>query len=235
MTFWDHIDEMRNRMIKCILSLLFFSALSFIYSDNIIKFFLNPLEEMGLAKDIQVLSVTSMFSIKISVSILLGFMISMPILFYHIWSFMGPIFHFDNIKVFMLLLLSIFFCFVGVSFVYFIIIPNSLHFFTSISSEMVHVNYNFTLDLYISYIMTLLLGGGILFQLPVITTLGVVIGVFTSDFLKQYRPFSYILIMIISAIITPPDPISQLFIFFPLVLLYEFSIFLSSLFGKRYE
>ena len=75
MTFWDHIDEMRNRMIKCILSLLFFSALSFIYSDNIIKFFLNPLEEMGLAKDIQVLSVTSMFSIKISVSILLGVML----------------------------------------------------------------------------------------------------------------------------------------------------------------
>ena len=235
MTFWDHIDEMRARMIKCILVLFFFSLLSFIYSDFIIKFLLNPLEEMGMAQDIQVLSITSMFSIKVSVSVMFGFIISIPIIFYQFWAFMSPMLSFNNMKIFILLLLSIVFCLFGIIFVYFIIIPNSLYFFTSIVNDTILINYNFTLDLYISYIMTLILSGGILFQLPVIATLGVIIGVFTPEFLKQYRSFSYVLIMIISAIITPPDPISQLFIFFPLVLLYEFSIFLSSVFGRVYE
>ena len=235
MTFWDHIDEMRARMIKCILVLFFFSLLSFIYSDFIIKFLLNPLEKMGMAQDIQVLSITSMFSIKVSVSVMFGFIISIPIIFYQFWAFMSPMLSFNNMKIFILLLLSIVFCLFGIIFVYFIIIPNSLYFFTSIVNDTILINYNFTLDLYISYIMTLILSGGILFQLPVIATLGVIIGVFTPEFLKQYRSFSYVLIMIISAIITPPDPISQLFIFFPLVLLYEFSIFLSSVFGRVYE
>ena len=235
MTFWDHIDEMRNRMLKCILALLFFSASSFIYSDCIIKFLLYPLEEMGMANDIQVLSITSMFSIKISVSVMCGFLISIPITLYQLWTFISPIFYFNKIKIFILLLLSILLCSLGITFVYFIVVPNSIYFFTSIATNTLQVNYNFTLDLYISYIMALIFGGSILFQLPVIATLGVLVGVFTPDFLKQYRSFSYVIIMIVSALITPPDPISQLFIFFPIVLLYEFSILLSSIIGKRHE
>ena len=95
------------------------------------------------------------------------------------------------------------------------------------------VNYNFTLNNYIGFVSSIFMGCCFVFQLPVITIIGSRIGIFTPYFLRHYRKIALIIFIILSAIITPPDPLSQLFMFFPLVMLYEFSILISTLFNKK--
>ena len=114
-------------------------------------------------------------------------------------------------------------------FAYYIIIPFSLTFFTSLTSDTIHVNYNFTLEGYLIYILWLIFGCGLLFQLPVISVFFTRIGIFTPEFLRQYRKFAIIIALILGAILTPPDPVSQILIVIPLIVLYEFSILLSKI------
>jgi sec-independent protein translocase protein TatC len=121
----------------------------------------------------------------------------------------------------------------GLMFGYEILIPFSLQFFTSMTSNVVAVEYNFTLDGYLIYVMWLLFACGLIFQLPIITVMGTKIGILTPPFLRHYRKYAIVSFLIVGALLTPPDPLSQLLIFIPLVLLYEFSIFLSWMFTKK--
>ena len=91
------------------------------------------------------------------------------------------------------------------------------------------VDYNFTLEGYLIYILWLIFGCGLLFQLPVISIFFTRIGILTPAFLKQYRKYAIVLAFILAAILTPPDPISQILIVIPLLLLYEFSILISKI------
>ena len=118
-------------------------------------------------------------------------------------------------------------------FAYFIIIPFSLSFFTSLTTETVDVGYNFTLEGYLTYILWIIFGCGLLFQLPVISTFLTRIGLLTPAFLREYRKFSIVIFLILGAVLTPPDPISQILIVIPLILLYEFSILISKMFKPK--
>ena len=101
------------------------------------------------------------------------------------------------------------------------------------TSNVVAVDYNFTLDGYLIYVMWLLFACGLIFQLPIITVMGTKIGILTPPFLRHYRKYAIVSFLIVGALLTPPDPLSQLLIFIPLVLLYEFSIFVSWIFIKK--
>ena len=158
MTFWDHIDELRSRVLKSILSLIIFSLVSYIYSNDIISILLYPLEIIEISNNIQVLSVTTLFFTKVSISIISGIFFSLPFLLYQIWVFIYPLFSIRKSNAFFLFILSLLFSLMGILFAYFIILPNSLYFFTSISDNEIAINYNFTLDGYISYISWILLG-----------------------------------------------------------------------------
>jgi sec-independent protein translocase protein TatC len=116
---------------------------------------------------------------------------------------------------------------------YFVIIPFSLAFFTSLTSESVDVAYNITLEGYLIYILWLIFGCGLLFQLPVVSVFFTKIGILTPAFLQEYRKFSIVIFFIFGAMLTPPDPISQILIVVPLILLYEFSILISQLFKPK--
>ena len=111
---------------------------------------------------------------------------------------------------------------IGVSFGYFILIPFSLEFFSGISSG--HVENNFSIQYYFSFLTWLMLGSGLIFQLPVVSLLLSAIGLLTPSFMRHFRRHSIIVIMVLSSFITPPDPISMLIMAFPLILLYELSI-----------
>ena len=113
------------------------------------------------------------------------------------------------------------------SFAYFIIIPFSLSFFTSLTSNTVYIDYHFTLEGYLVYILWLVFGCGLLFQLPVISIFFTHIGIFTPSFLREYRKYAIITALIIGAVLTPPDPLSQILIVIPLIVLYELSILIS--------
>jgi sec-independent protein translocase protein TatC len=119
------------------------------------------------------------------------------------------------------------------SFAYFVIIPFSLAFFTSLTTETIDVAYNFTLEGYLMYILWLIFGCGLLFQLPVVSIFFTKIGILTPSFLREYRKFAVVVFLILGAVLTPPDPVSQILIVVPLIILYEFSILISKLFKPK--
>ena len=226
MGFLDHLEELRWRLIKSLLSIVFGSILSFSYIDQIFNILLRPSLETTTPINIQVLSVQGMFLIKWFISFVLGFIISLPILTFQLWKFISPGLKIDEKKyVLPVVFFSSISFLVGISFGYFIIIPFSLEFFSSIGIGNVQNNYS--IQYYFSFLSWLILGSGFIFQLPVVSLLLSAIGLLTPVFMRQYRRHSIVVIFIISSFITPPDPVSMLIMAFPLIILYEFSIGIS--------
>jgi len=228
LAFWDHLEELRWRLFKGILAIILFSIISFAYSDYLMEILILPTQNLDVKLNFQVLKVTSMFTIKLGISLMGGIILSIPILFFQFWRFVSPAIEENyTIQVLGIVLFSSIFFFGGLFFAYSIIIPYTLSFFTSMTFQNFPVNYNYTLDGYLSYILWLILTCGILFQLPVVTFFFSKIGLLTPAFLRHYRKYVFVFFLILAAVLTPPDPISQILIVIPLMILYEFSIFMS--------
>ena len=175
-----------------------------------------------------------MFTVKLSIALFGGIILGLPIILYQFWQFVSPAFADKHgFAVLLIVLISSGFFVLGMCFAYFIIIPFSVSFFTSLTSESVDVAYNFTLEGYLTFILWLIFGCGLLFQFPVISTFLTRIGLLTPAFLREYRKFAIVVFLILGAVLTPPDPISQILIVVPLALLYELSIIISKLFKPK--
>ena len=234
MPFWDHLEELRWRLIKSIIAILIGAGFSYAYSDIIMYWLINPTESLSIDLNLQVLKITSMFTVKLSVALFGGMILGLPVILYQFWRFISPAFEdkYGVAVIFTVLFSSAFFL-LGMSFAYFVIIPFSLAFFTSLTAETIDVAYNFTLEGYLMYILWLIFGCGLLFQLPVISIFFTKIGILTTAFLREYRKFAVVVFLIIGAVLTPPDPVSQILIVVPLIILYEFSILISKLFKPK--
>ena len=225
MSFIDHLEELRWRIIKILSSIIFGGILTFFFIDFFLEFLLKPLDNTNSDNPInlQVLSVQGMFIIKWSIALIGGVVLAIPVITFQIWKFISPGLY-ANERGFVLPL--VFFSFVsfllGIIFSYTILIPYCLNFFASLSGETV-LN-NFSINHYFSFITWLLLGCGIVFQLPVVSFLLSTIGLLTPAFMRHYRRHAIVIIFILSSFITPPDPVSMLVMAFPLIILYELSI-----------
>ena len=225
MSFIDHLEELRWRIIKILSSIIFGGILTFFFIDFFLEFLLKPLDNTNSDNPInlQVLSVQGMFIIKWSIALIGGVVLAIPVITFQIWKFISPGLY-ANERGFVLPL--VFFSFVsfllGIIFSYTILIPYCLNFFASLSGETV-LN-NFSINHYFSFITWLLLGCGIVFQLPVVSFLLSTIGLLTPAFMRHYRRHAIVVIFILSSFITPPDPVSMLVMAFPLIILYELSI-----------
>ena len=201
----------------------------------IIYYLIEPSKELDIKLNFQVLKVTSMFNIKLITSIFGGIIISTPIILYQIWRFVAPAFpKVNNWVTFFIFVIMLLFFLLGMYFAYFIIVPYSLIFLTSFQSSYLKISYNFTLSNYLTFIIWIMLGCGFIFQIPIITVLLSYLKILTSEFLRQYRKVAIIFAMIVGAILTPPDPFSQILVVVPIIILYELSIIFSSFFGTNY-
>ena len=223
MKFLDHLEEFRWRLVKSLLAIIVGSAVSFGYIDQILEILLYPTKNTSNPINLQVLSVQGMFLIKWFISFISGFIIALPVLIFQFWQFVAPGLKVNEKKyAFPVVFYSFTSFMIGVSFGYFILIPFSLEFFSSISAG--HVENNFSIQYYFSFLSWLLLGSGLIFQLPVVSLLLSAMGLLTPPFMRHYRRHSIVVILILSSFITPPDPVSMLIMSFPLILLYELSI-----------
>ena len=225
MSFIDHLEELRWRIIKTVSSIIFGGILTFFFIDFFLELLLKPLDNINSDNPInlQVLSVQGMFIIKWSIALIGGVVLAIPVITFQIWKFISPGLY-ANEKGFVLPL--VFFSFIsfllGIIFSYKILIPYCLNFFASLSGDSV-LN-NFSINHYFSFIIWLLLGCGIVFQLPVVSFLLSTVGLLTPAFMRHYRRHAVVAIFILSSFITPPDPVSMLVMAFPLIILYELSI-----------
>ena len=223
MGFLEHLEELRWRLVRSFAAILLGSGLSYGYIDEILSILLYPSTITDSPIVIQSLQVQSMFLIKWFISFASGFIIALPYLIYQVWKFVAPGLKINEKRFALPFVFFAFTSFIaGVSFGYFVLIPFSLEFFSGIAAP--HVENNFSIQYYFSFLTWLMIGAGVIFQLPVVSLVLSSIGVLTPAFMRHYRRHSIVTILILSSFITPPDPVSMLIMSFPLVILYETSI-----------
>jgi sec-independent protein translocase protein TatC len=250
MSFLEHLEVLRWHIIRALLAILVVAIVAFIFKDIVFnKIILAPklpefvtnrlLCDFGRSVNILTLCINSrpfevisikmagQFSMHIMVSLIAGFVVAFPFVFFEFWRFIVPALYSKEKKhargaVFY----SSFLFLLGVTFGYFVIVPLSVHFLGSYSvSEQVTNQIN--LISYVSTVASVVLAAGVIFELPILVYFLSKAGLVTPQFLKKYRKHSLVLILALSAIITPPDIFSQILVAFPLILLYEVGIGIS--------
>jgi len=244
MSFLDHLEELRWRIIKGLGGLIFGVVVAFIFSDLIIKeiilgptsadFFMYQIMPIN-AIDLELLSrrLPGQFFTYWGSLIIAGIVIGSPIVFYQMYAFIEPALESrEKIKTYLNVLFITSFFLLGISFGYFILVPFALQFFTQFIISDVIIN-QFDITEYFSSVAMWVLACGILFQIPVVSYFFSKAGMLTPEFLRAYRRQAIIVCLLLSAFLTPPDPVSQMMIAFPLVLLYQLAIVVSRIANRQ--
>jgi len=172
-------------------------------------------------------------SVMIWTCITAGFILAFPFVLWEFWKFISPALYSNERKYAKLfLLVSSLLFFLGVMFGYFVLVPLSINFLANFTISSV-VENQIDINSYISLVKTTSLATGLVFELPIIIFFLTYLGLITDAFLKEYRRYAYVLILIVAAVVTPPDVISQMIVSIPLVILYEASIFIARRITKR--
>ncbi len=225
MPFLDHLEELRWRIIKALSSVVIFTIIAFLFSDYVLTWLLEPASKVEAQISLQVLKVQAVFIIKLEIALILGVLLSIPVILFQIWSFLSPGLHQKERKyIWPIIIFSMVSFSIGASFAYYIIVPYALDFFLGLAPQ--NVSNNISIDFYFGFLLRLLIVFGIVFQLPVISIILAKMGLITPAFLKKYRRYAIVTIFVAAAILTPPDPMTQMFLAVPLILLYEITIFL---------
>ncbi len=231
MPFLEHLEELRNRIIKSLLAVIIAAGLCLIFSKQLLNALLWPTTRVNLPLEIQVLKVQGMFLVTLEIAFFGGLILSLPYILYQIWAFIAPGLYPKERRYFPRLISSATFLFLaGVAFAYFVILPFALNFFLNLAPPSVKTNI--AIDFYIGFTIRLLVIFGIIFELPVLSFFLSKIGLISPDLMRKYRRHAIVLIFVLAAILTPPDPFTQVMLAIPLIVLYEFSIFVSKLVYK---
>jgi len=227
MGFLDHLEEFRWRIIKSLAAILVGAIISFVFIDSIMDILVAPTQKIGDQFTLQVLKVQGMFMVKWGLAFVGGFVLGLPVLTYQLWKFAAPGLYRTEIRFVLPIIIFTYVAFLcGILFAYYVLIPFSLNFFTSMGYG--DVQNNISINYYFSFITWLMIGAGIIFEMPIVSFILSAVGILTPKFLRTYRRHAIVGIMILSAFITPPDPISMLIMTFPLIILYEISILVSA-------
>lgn len=257
MSFLDHLEELRWHVVRSVAAIFIMMIMAFIFTefifDNIIFAPSKPdfitfklLCRLGELTGVDGLCVTEIpmkiqsrflmgqFTMQLTASFVIGLCVAFPYVAWEFWRFISPGLYEKEKRgsrgaVFSISMLFL----LGIGFGYYILSPMTIAFLANYSiSDM--ISNEFDITSYVSTITTLVLGSGMLFQLPVVIFFLTKVGIVTPQFLRQYRKHAVVAILIIGAIITPsPDPLSQSLISIPLYILYEVSIFISAIEVKR--
>lgn len=232
MSFLDHLEELRWRIIYTVIGLVAGTIISWIFIDYLIEvILLKPARDTGAI--LQNLKPFGQFFLFVQVSIISGFVLSIPNVFYQLWKFISPALRKGERKYILSIVVYSSLCFIaGIVFAYFVMLPIALTFAAQFGSE--EITNQFAIDEYFNIIISVMLAAALVFELPMISFFLTKLGILTPVFMKKYRRHSIVIIMIFAAFLTPGgDPISQIVLAVPLVLLYELSIFISKLSIKK--
>jgi len=232
MTFLDHLEELRWRIIYSLIGIVAGTIIAWIFIDFFIEqILLLPAKTSGLK--LQNLRPFGQLFLYFQVALTIGLIISFPNAVYHLWRFIAPALRQKEKKYIKWIVLFTTFCFLsGIVFAYFVMLPLTLQFAAQFGSAT--IENNFAVDEYLSIILSVMLGAGLVFELPMLSFFLSSIGLLTPRIMRKYRRHSIIVILVLAAFLTPgTDPVSQLLLAVPLLILYEISIFVSKIFQKK--
>jgi len=218
MGFLDHLEELRGRIIKCLISIIVLSIVAYIFSEKLLDFVTRPIPEVYF------MSPTEAFSTRIKLSLIAGIIVSVPVIFYHVWRFISPGLFSKEIKLIIpAVLASTVFFLIGAGFCFWLVLPVGIKFLMGFGTQKLKPMIQ--IKDYISFVSYMVLAFGAVFELPVISYFLGKMGIITSRTLTKGRKYALVAILVVSAAITPsPDVFSQLMLAGPLYFLYEVSI-----------
>ena len=257
MSFLDHLEDLRGLLVRSTIAIIIMAFFTYFISDYLFDviifgptrptfftyvYFCELSHSLGIAETIcitempfiiQNTEMEGQVNTFIWICMLAGFILSFPYILWEVWKFISPALYSNekkNAKVFIFFSSLLFF--IGVLFGYFVVIPMSVNFVATFTVSSVVLN-QFTLDSYIGMVKTSVLASGLFFELPIIIYFLTKLGLVTPSFLRKYRKYAIVLVLVIAAIVTPPDVVSQTIVAIPMLLIYEASIFISVFVHKK--
>lgn len=252
MSFLDHVEELRWHLVRSSAAIFLFGIIAFLMKDFIFnKIIFAPKDPNfityrvfcsasrffgteGLCIDelpftFQSLEMGEQFSVHIWISITLGFILAFPFIIWEVWKFISPgLYEKERKGALAFIIVSSFLFFVGVLFGYYVITPLSVNFLGSYSVSNL-VERNIQIGSYISLLKSSVLASGLIFELPIVMYFLTKMGLVTPEFLIKTRKYALVIVLIIAAVITPPDVVSQIIVTIPILILYEVSIVISKI------
>ncbi|RMD50921.1 MAG: twin-arginine translocase subunit TatC [Ignavibacteria bacterium] len=234
MSFLEHLEELRWRILYSLIGVVLGTIVAWIFIDFLIDaVLLRPARLADL--HLQNLRPFGQLFLYFQVAIIAGMILSLPNIFYQLWKFIAPALKENEKKYITSIVIFTTICFIsGIIFAYYVMIPLTLKFAAQFGSEA--IENNFAINEYFSIIISVMLGAGVVFELPMLSFLLSKLGIVTPDLMKKYRKHSIVTILFLAAILTPgTDPVAQVLLAIPLGLLYEISIFVSKMSQKKVE
>lgn len=257
MSFLDHIGELRTVLVRCCIAIIVMACVAYNFNEFIFdtvifgptktdfftyRFFCEASQYLGFKESIcieelpftiQNTEMEGQVNIFVWTCILAGFILAFPYILYQFWGFISPALHsHERGNAVKFIVISSLLFFIGIIFGYFVIVPMSVNFLATFKiSEVVKNDIN--IDSYIGMIKTSMIASGLFFELPVIIYFLTKLGLVTPSFLRKYRKYAIVLVLIVAAIVTPPDVVSQITVTIPMLLVYEASIFISALVVRK--
>jgi sec-independent protein translocase protein TatC len=257
MSFLDHLEDLRWHLIRAVIAIVVAGSIAFLLKgfifdvllfgpsrgdffsyDMLCKISSSLGLDAGFCFDempfrIQSRTMGGQFSAHVWTSITAGFIIAFPYVIYQFWQFVSPAMH-DNERKHAkgFIFITSFLFFIGVVFGYYVVTPLSINFLGKYQVSEAVFN-DFDLSSYIGLVRASVLASGLIFELPIVIYFLTRVGVVTPQFLKKYRKYALVIVLILSAVITPPDIVSQIIVAIPVLILYEVSILISKVIYKQ--
>ena len=240
--FVSHLVELRKRLINSFIFLFIFFIGSYFFSEHLYGFLVEPyakvVKESGIERRLIFTALQETFLTYLKVSFFAAFFVTCPYILIQIWKFIAPgLYKHEKKAIVPYLILTPILFFLGGMLVYYLIMPLAIKFFLSFESTGVSTGLPIQLEAkvneYLSLVMKLIFAFGISFQLPVVLSLLARVGIVNAKFLKDRRKYVVVMIFAAAAILTPPDPITQIGLAIPLLILYELSIFSVNIIEKK--
>lgn len=229
----DHLLELRSRLLRAIIGLGIALAALLPFSNRLYAWFAQPLlDKLPAGAQLIAVEVASPFFAPLKLALFVALIVSMPWLLYQLWAFVVPgLYKREKRLAFPLLLSALVLFYAGCAFAFFIVLPSVFAFLTAVTPEGVAMMTD--INAYLNFVLVIFLAFGISFELPVALVILVLLGWVTPTQLREARGYAVVGIFILSAIITPPDVISQLLLAVPMCLLYEAGILAARLLAPK--
>ncbi len=240
--FISHLVELRRRLIHSFIFLIVFFIICYFFAEYLYGFLVEPysnaVKNDGVERRLIFTALQETFLTYIKVSFFAAFFVTCPFILVQIWKFIAPgLYKHEKSAILPYLILTPILFFLGGMLVYYLIMPLAIKFFLSFESTGLNTSLPIQLEAkvneYLSLIMKLIFAFGLSFQLPVVLSLLARVGVVDSQFLKDRRKYVIVIIFTAAAILTPPDPVTQIGLAIPLLILYELSIFSVNIIEKK--
>tara|TARA_B100000700_G_C14988282_1_gene829969 strand:+ start:684 stop:1448 length:765 start_codon:yes stop_codon:yes gene_type:complete len=241
-TFVEHLTELRSRLVKSIVFLFLFFIVCYFFAENIYNFLLAPYADAvkgdGLNRRMIFTALHETFITYLKVAFFAAMFVASPVILTQLWKFVAPGLYKNEKRALLPYLIATPVLFLlGGMLVYYLIMPLAIKFFltfeTTAQLNSLPIQLEAKVNEYLSLIMRLIFAFGISFQLPVLLSLLARVGFVDSVYLKKRRKYVIVIIFAVAALLTPPDPITQIGLGIPLLILYELSILSVKIIEKR--